>query len=491
MGLPLSNRSYGFAALRGQFVAATQPLATLPSDWQTQEQDGWYLYRHPTTRLVSLVIEGETVGWLIGSPWEGSRIIRGELAAATEGELLERLDGLGGPMAAIVPGRFVRHDAMGQQSLVYSSELRAVATNPLLLKEACGGELDEELVHLMNIPEEDRWYPFGVTPVVGVERLLPNHRLDLQTWKAIRYWPLPADLGAAPVTVEEAVDIVRKCLRDAIDALAAEDPLQIGITAGYDSRLILACARRHAPTMVSATNIMHPTTRKIDHHVARRVARIAGMPHEIRKPQEATAEERADFVDQTGLSAAGARYDHIALMNAFGTERVLLYGHGSDVIRGTYHKRLKHQGISLDRYRDPGVMLALLKCPRHSSFVEAHGRWVAGLPSCSGAAAWSLAYQELREGCWAAVLAQSGVYRPVWPFAHRDLLRLMLCLPLEAQHSMAVFRGVIAAEWPDLLRVPFNDAVGLARVRRNAGEILGRVRSKLGALRRRFSPSIT
>ena len=484
----LMSRPYRFGALREQFIASESVLATLPSDWNVDTLGKWHLYRHPSTKMIPIEVGGHSVGWLVGEAWEGDRLVRDSLGVSSESELLNRIDGLAGALAAIVPGRFVRQDSMGQQSVVYSPTAGAVATNPLLIRAACGGDLDRELVDLMDIPKEDRWYPFGLTPVVGVSRLLPNHRLDLQTWDALRYWPTPEDVQARPATAEEAIEIVRRCVRDSVDALATGHSLQLGLTAGYDSRIILACARKHAPTLVCSTNIMHPSTEKVDHPVARRVARIAGVPHETRDQKTSTAEERADFVDQTGLSAAGARYRHIALMNAFGEERVLLYGHGSEVLRGLYHRRLLARKQPFDSFKNAEVAFSLLKLPFTPRLLKAHDQWVASLPLCSGAAGLSLLYHEQRKGCWAATLRLSGKSRPVWAFAQRDLLRLMLRLPIEAQLSQDILRGVIAAEWPDLLRVPFNDMMGLARVLRDVGRLPGIMRFRLGAIRQRLFP---
>ena len=449
---------YRFDSLSGQFIASPNILESAPDSWLQDVQSGWHLYRHPTTDMVSICIAGQAVGWLIGRAWKENRLICTSVTASSWEEMLTWLDDLSGPFAAIVPDRIVRHDAMGQQSVVYSVQHQAVATNPLLLKEVCNGTLDSALVEQMDIPAKDHWYPFGLTPVTNVNRLLPNHFLDLSTWRSERYWPRPQDLVQPPATIEEAAAIVGRTVSNAVEALVAKYPLQIGLTAGYDSRLVVACARQHASSILAVTNVMHPVTAKIDHIVADRIARVVGMKHQVFYPRQASVDEQTDFVHQTGMSASGARYRHIALMNDLSPDRILLYGHGSEVIRGLYHIKLIRRYSSLDKVRDPEALNNVLKLPYSRKIVNAASKWLEGLPSCSDEAAVSLLYHEQRNGSWASVLRLSSKNsnRTMWAFSHRDLLNIMLRIPVEIQTESVIQHKVIKDEWPELARIPFN-----------------------------------
>lgn len=452
------DRPYRYSALRGQFIAADRKLSTLPIDWVVSSIGDWHLYRHPDSYLQEIHLQGSQVGWLVGIAWDGNKLVKSAIASASEEALLQKLDDLGGMFAAVCPGRFVRHDAMGQQSIVFCTDSKAVATNPLLIKAACGGELDQELVTLMNIPNEDRWYPFGLTPVQGVRRLLPNHRLNLKDWQPVRYWPLPEDIEGRDFALGEAAEITRRRVKDGIQALASRYPLQMGLTAGHDSRLILACSRPYIDRMITATNIMHPKTGKIDHIVARKLSRTVGVPHEIRKPRKASNDEKLDFIDQTGLSAAGARFHHIALMNAFDETRAFLYGHGGEMLRGFYFNRFGTSDLSSPARLDSSRALGLAKAPDHHRLRTSFESWQASLPEMRLRHLLSIFYHEQRLGCWAASLHMSGICtaRTVWVFAHRDFARLSLRLSPDVQRSSSVLKEVIRLEWPELLRVPFN-----------------------------------
>jgi len=84
-------------------------------------------------------------------------------------------------------------------------------------------------------------YPVGLTPRQGVERMLPNHALDLAAGRLARLWPresLPFDGDPAAIT-QATADVVSR----AMGGVGRVHPLQIPLTAGLDSRLLLACSR--------------------------------------------------------------------------------------------------------------------------------------------------------------------------------------------------------------------------------------------------------
>src|SRR5215470_12067320 len=99
---------------------------------------------------------------------------------------------------------------------------------------------DVEWIMATDIPYTNAMYPLGLTPRRGVERVLPNHYLDLKQWALVRRWPkgdLPFDRDPS-----EAVRTVAATASRTIDGIAAAYSVQSPITAGRDSRLMLACS---------------------------------------------------------------------------------------------------------------------------------------------------------------------------------------------------------------------------------------------------------
>ncbi|WP_232210433.1 hypothetical protein [Nitrococcus mobilis] len=342
-------------------------------------------------------------GWLIGQPTYEGRFV--------EGDLPDDLYEMGGPWAVFhLDKRTLYTDAFGHFSLVYGHG--RVATNPDLIPASDNATL----VGLMDIPVPDNWYPFGLTPKNGVSRLLPNHYLDLNSWSQHRLWPKENPRGT--ITIDEAATIIGLVVRHNINAVSSKHPLQLPLTAGYDSRMLLACARDHVAQLQCHTHNAHPATGRLDVVTAPRLCKQQSIPHQTLKNVEAPQARKDEWLKRAGRSAAGASYN-IAGSSFPYNGRTRLTGHGGEALRGYYY-RSESRSYSLE--------------PQ------------------------DLLYVEQRLGCWAGVL-RWGVAKPdmiFWPMAHRRVLEVMLRLPAEAKVRSAVHQRVIEREWPDLLTIPVN-----------------------------------
>ena len=94
-------------------------------------------------------------------------------------------------------------------------------------------------------------YPLNLTPRKNVWRLLPNHFLDLRQWEAVRHWPKAEILPVGDT--DQAVTQVVERVRLHMKALVAKKPVLLRLTAGQDSRVLLACARPLAQHMTFFT----------------------------------------------------------------------------------------------------------------------------------------------------------------------------------------------------------------------------------------------
>src|SRR5262249_25580810 len=89
---------------------------------------------------------------------------------------------------------------------------------------------------------EDReyWWPAPLSGFTGVRRLLPNHSLSISSGEIRRYWPktpLPT------ITVEQCAADVSPMLSNELKAAALRQPLAITVTAGLDTRVVLAASK--------------------------------------------------------------------------------------------------------------------------------------------------------------------------------------------------------------------------------------------------------
>jgi hypothetical protein len=86
--------------------------------------------------------------------------------------------------------------------------------------------------------------------------------------------------------------------------------------------------------------------------------------------------------------------------------------------------------------------------------------WQAGLPAgLTASTLLGLVYLEQRLGCWASPLlyGTAPFALHLTPFCHREVFDLMLRLPASYRAQKRLPDDLIAASWPELGRVPFNE----------------------------------
>ena len=95
--------------------------------------------------------------------------------------------------------------------------------------------------YMFNIEAgEASWIGDG-TMYVGVKHLLPNHYLDFEEKRPIRYWPT-CPLGA--LDIENASQKSAAMLENTMQAATNRFQLSMAVSSGWDSRCLLAATRK-------------------------------------------------------------------------------------------------------------------------------------------------------------------------------------------------------------------------------------------------------
>jgi hypothetical protein len=462
---------------RGQFVLS-QDADRLPVGWDRRDAGGWLLATHelPVTDLVDAT--GERIGWCLGYPIIDGVLQPRQIRLATRERMTldwAAVDGLydraAGRFALVVlteeePSLLL--DAYGSLAAVHASATRTVASTPVLI----GGEWDEDLIAEVGFPTVNPWLPFGLTLTKGVRRLQANHRLDLRAWTVERHWPRPGSLVEDPDPAR--VRAVHDGIRNGIAAVAAAHPVMFSLTAGRDSRLLLACARDVLDRSAFFT-MAPPDADTVDVHVATRLAARFGLDHRVVpiRPSTPAALTRWQFL--TGHTiGSGLWKDHESL-TALDPDRVLLPGTAGEVGRGVMNRLwdLPDQRI------DARMLVGRTRVPRsNAAFLAGASEWLDGLPDVPPPRVMDLAYIENRLSCWAG----PGHYGNVTsrfeytPFASRKLFTDMLALPADYRLRQRLVRDICRQAWPELLELPFNRYTGLRGARGVARTVRDRAR---------------
>jgi len=317
--------------------------------------------------------------------------------------------------------------------------------------------------------------------------LIPNHALDLRDETQQRFWPVRRRVARdADAVVAEAAELLRRI----VAAGHRRFPLALGITAGIDSRLVLAACREFREDVLYFTFCRHrdrETEREDVRTPARMLARLS-LPHHV---------FYCDAPDDPALAADFAasvcnpfqhRLDQVRdLDRHLAPDCVRLSGHFGETARAMFSARIDRSPRSLARRFFKGTVPAATSVIR-PWFEEAR----AAAERCDYTVR-DLHYWESRVGRWAASSQnQYDLARETFaPLACRALVELLLSVDASQrvkQLGSPLSLRIVRELWPELADEPVNphrdtkEAVARGRsLRRRAHKWLRRGRRGLRA----------
>ena len=447
------------ALCRGQFMLTGRP-ELIPSGWETRASGRWTLgYARPL--VCAPIRRGEVVlGWVVGhavdesvgllDESDGIRLPSGETPAALADRLIGRfvlLDLSGDAPRA-------HQDIYGMLAAVFAPEEDTLASTGLLIPPSSRTPYDVDRIIATDIPYRSAMYPVGLTPRRGMERLLPNHVLDLGNWQQTRTWPVSGivqNADPAPVTARTA-----RIVRRTMEAVRDRIPLQIPLTAGLDSRLLLACGRDLLDGTLFFTADLGDEGGWQDVAAARRIADRFGLHHRVFPWRTARRRDLHAWAVRTGGETGEIRgWRSCRTLGMQEPGRASMTGFLGELARAYWWQRFDERTVVT-----PEFILGRCGVGRRREFVERAEWWLAGLPPLNGIAAVEVLYLEQRGACWAGVveygeLGDSALRLP--PLGQADLVRDLLTLPDDYRRGRRVHLDIIQAAWPELLEIPFNE----------------------------------
>lgn len=450
------------ADLPDQLAVAVDP-AKLPAQWQRLAIGSLWLAHHPRLPLLhSCSSDGSAEVVLLGTLIDPLRrqLNQFDWQPPTEGlfpALERRLHTMAGRFVCLArAGSRLRLylDATGSLSMLFSAEHGMAASTVALFPD--GGETDDdrELITALDLGRRNGFFPFGLTPRHSIQRLLPNHGLNLETWKVRRLWPTAALTPAAQP--EEALHEIAGLLRGTVLALieAGHRPY-LSLTAGYDSRLLLALLREERAAIDWFTWDLPDANAAQDVQLAQQLARDLGLNHRVIPFAAAKEEEQALWLHRSGLAVGEVRGMSLAsTVAAMGSSRYYLPALGSEVGRARFWREGDDATTALSA---PGL-LRRLRLPQEASLLAGARRWLRQLEMADSLQVLDLLHLEQRLGCWAGVTAYGDATGPirVQAFSNRRIVELLLGLPAAMRREDGVPKALIHRWWPELLAYPIN-----------------------------------
>ncbi|MEL6642126.1 MAG: hypothetical protein AAFP98_12605 [Pseudomonadota bacterium] len=412
--------------------------------------------------------DGQSAGVIVGFPIDLSaqRIVRGQWHAPSQADLQSEegihlaLRCLGGRFIWIVSiaGRAVLDpDAATQRPCVWDPSARAAGTtsSAILTPQDYEDRFDADLFDRLQIKGEG-WFPAGLTAHQGVNRLLPNHYLDLATWTAHRFQAVPVG-SPSPETVMSAVE---DAIRIQINALRkGPEKLTLALTAGRESRAILACLRKDAKDLRFVT-VTGADRHQTDTCIAKRIATELGLDHITLPRQIADQVAQQLFLKRAGHCCGDSNMAYHPSLRPLAGEYVFSGGLGGEIARAFYWTKADAPDMKVT----PDTLQTRFGLPPSATVRAALKAWLENVPPTYNARQiLDLAYLELRLGPWAMAqfCADPTVVRYA-PMITYDTVQYMCDLPDDWKIGRKLNEALVARNWPELNNFPYN-SLGLIR----------------------------
>lgn len=356
------------------------------------------------------------------------------------------------------------HDAAGLRQVYYlrASEPQGArlvcASQPGLLAELHGLTPDPAaLDYVKSRGDSDwevYWLPGDTSPYQEVKALLPNHLLRIEERAVARYWPTT---DVKPISYEKGLRDSVRLLRGLVDSARRRHKLAVAMTAGWDSRLMLALSKEEAPDLYCYT-LLYPSTsrRSRDVYVPAKLLAKLGIEHHLLRYPE-VADTSFKEVAKRSSSSVHTAYclDTQALRDDYPPERLCVTGDVAEVVK--VHYRIVGRA---QRRPTPAELAAVAKIGAHPFALAAFESWLSGVPQQEHIDLLDLFCWEQMAGRWhGQIRAEYDIVQESFaPLDCRALLLTMLAVDerYRTGPKFRLFRDMLAALWKDVLQVPIN-----------------------------------
>jgi hypothetical protein len=348
----------------------------------------------------------------------------------------------------------------------HTAELWA-SSSPALLAALPGRAAAWRLAQPLTFGRGMEWYPPPRSRFAGIDRLLPTQILSLRSEDPQRVRPRrPLVDVSSPPTYEATLTLLQRNLVTSLEDIARRgEPSWLPLTAGVDSRLILAAAA-HAGLTVTAFTQQYPSMADADLRLPPLLAHEVGCEHRLLQPGPLVRSRRALFDAHTaGHCVDGDRGDRRFFAHGqwemIPAPALILRGGVFEIGRCYFHRK----------FPEPVADDLLELIATRFNFSEFHANSFAHLGGIAEWVEWTTRtapaaldwrdrlYLEQRIAGWVSSIEQAldlTSYDRAYIANCHAYIATVLTLPEAVRRSSQHHVDLIRRMAPQLLRFPFN-----------------------------------
>ncbi len=379
-------------------------------------------------------------------------------------DVFNHIDKLGGRWVIIAHDgseTILLHDATGQRQVCYTREpvsgIMACASESGILAEKLGLSMDAEAVDFVRSRKVDDyeiyWMPGDTTLFSEIAALLPNHYLTLSNGGCRRFrLALPTESIPEPQAISTCLHLLRRQL----EAARRRYALSVPMTAGWDSRLMLALTKENSDDLHAFTLAYpHLPAESRDVAVPGRLLARLGIPHHVIPYPRTVDREFQEIFWRNNVSATSAYCRDVQALHAvYPSDRLCVTGDAAEIVKCHYPRNPANTGsLSAEELAD------FSRLGRHPFVIKAFTRWLDDA-SEQPVELLDLFCWEQMAGRWQAKVRSEYdmVQESFAPLNNRSLLVLILSMDREWRRGpeFKLFTVLIDTLWHDVLSEPIN-----------------------------------
>jgi hypothetical protein len=442
---------------RRQFLLTLHDNFDLP--WEKRKILDYNLYCHPDLEFEH-VIKDDTELFLLGflfdyekPEYSNLQILESLSAEKSFNGFLEQLFKYSGHFVIIYKSNdklLLLNDAVAQNEVYYDTSFSAVGSQPKLLSKVIPVLPHTEPLSAKFYSSDDfllRKEFVGETTHAGnILHLTPNNFIDLKHKCISRFFPLNP---IKEISIEEASSQARKMLKGYIKAASLRYNLTMGVTGGYDSR-VLFLASLDLDCKYYVSKLPHLSDKHHDIYIPKKLTKAHNRVLTV-------ITERED-IDEHATQILNASIDFPRKSQKLGQyfdNHIILNGNLSEIARNCfgYNDNVKPEDLEFQY----GYKNNEFVCEQYNKWLNKNSSQFSEM----GYHVLDMSYWEERMGVWAAkAKTEMGALGKIVysPFCSHKLLITLLSTPRKYRdrHNNKLYNLIIKELSPAAARIPVN-----------------------------------
>ena len=458
---------------RRQFLLTRNPVNLL-SKWRYLKFGKYYFYSHPDLEINKVALEKTSI-LLIGNIYDSLApekknidILKDIISIAENISIVaSSVKQYSGTYVLLYKNKgeyFIFNDARAIRELYYCTidNIVVCGSQPNLMYQFSNPKIkpsnNPELLDFYNNHLWDSRWVGNETYFEGIKHLQPNHCLDINRKNVIRYWP---NEPIRRLSLEEAVSKCCVFLQGTMKAIVNRHPAMMSVTAGTDSRTLLAASKEIRNNIYYFINDNSLGNSHPDIAVSKKIFNAINVPFNVHKVSKSVDEQfRKIYLNNTFLATERMLPSIYNIFFKEHSEKIFILGVG-EIGRTFYGKEPR----KLNSYQ-----MAYKLTYNNCSYVvkQCDNFIIEMLPVARkyGINFLELLYWEQRLGYWGGVRNSESLIaiEKVDPYNSHLINEIFFGVDEKyrdiRQNPCILFREMIRNMWPELLEWPFNPAYG-------------------------------